>query len=86
LAGFSFARGGLPVPVGGGGRRGPAALREISALAKRCGAEVCPAALSGALAAILRAERDDVVVGLDAADDAAVIAMGGTWLEIRTVD
>jgi selenide,water dikinase len=66
-----------------------AALKEISAMAMRCGgcgAKVGATVLSRALGAIAPAERDDVVVGLDAPDDAAVVDTGGPRLAIQTVD
>ena len=65
------------------------ALKEISAMAMRCGgcgAKVGATVLSRALGAIAPAERDDVVVGLDAPDDAAVVDTGGPRLAIQTVD
>ena len=68
---------------------GRAALRAIPAAAMRCGgcgAKVGAKVLSRALGAIVPAERDDVVIGLDAPDDAAVIDTGGPRLAIQTVD
>jgi selenide,water dikinase len=66
-----------------------AALKEISAIAMRCGgcgAKVGATVLSRALGAIVPAERDDVVIGLDAPDDAAVVDTGGPRLSVQTVD
>jgi selenide, water dikinase len=66
-----------------------AALKEISAVAMRCGgcgAKVGATVLSRALGAILPAERNDVVIGLDAPDDAAVVDTGGPRLTVQTVD
>ena len=66
-----------------------AAIKEISALAMRCGgcgAKVGATILTRALGAIEPAERDDVVVGLDAPDDAAVVDTGGGRLSVHTVD
>jgi selenide,water dikinase len=66
-----------------------AALKEISALAMRCGgcgAKVGATVLSRALGRVNPAERADVVVGLDAPDDAAVVDTGGPLLSVHTVD
>jgi selenide, water dikinase len=65
------------------------AIKEISALAMRCGgcgAKVGATVLSRALGRIVPAPRDDVVVGLEAPDDAAVVATGGPRLSVHTVD
>lgn len=65
------------------------ALLEVSARAMRCGgcgAKVGADVLSRALSAIAPATRDDVVVGLDAPDDAAVVDTGGPLLSVQTVD
>ncbi len=66
-----------------------AALRDISAIAMRCGgcgAKVGATVLSRALGRIEPAARADVVVGLDAPDDAAVVDSGGPKLSVHTVD
>ena len=66
-----------------------AALKEISAMAMRCGgcgAKVGATVLSRALGAIEPLLRDDVVVGLDAPDDAAVVDTGGQKLSVHSVD
>jgi selenide, water dikinase len=66
-----------------------AAIKEISALAMRCGgcgAKVGATVLTRALGAIEPASRDDVVLGLDAPDDAAVVDTGGLRLSVHTVD
>ena len=66
-----------------------AALKEISAMAMRCGgcgAKVGATVLSRALGAIEPLERDDVVVGLDAPDDAAIVDTGGPRLSVHSVD
>jgi len=66
-----------------------AAIKEISAMAMRCGgcgAKVGATVLTRALGAIEPATRDDVVVGLDAPDDAAVVDTGGQRLSVHTVD
>jgi selenide, water dikinase len=65
------------------------ALKEVSALAMRCGgcgAKVGATVLSRALSAIVPVARDDVVVGLDAPDDAAVVDTGGPRLSVQSVD
>jgi selenide,water dikinase len=66
-----------------------AAIKEISAMAMRCGgcgAKVGATVLTRALGAVEPAERDDVVVGLDAPDDAAVVDTGAERLSVHTVD
>lgn len=66
-----------------------AAIKEISALAMRCGgcgAKVGATVLSRALGQIVPAERDDVIIGLDAPDDAAVVDTGAKRLSVHTVD
>jgi selenide, water dikinase len=65
------------------------ALKEISALAMRCGgcgAKVGATILSRALGAIEPAPRSDIVVGLDAPDDGALVDVGGSRLSLQTVD
>jgi selenide,water dikinase len=65
------------------------ALKEISAIAMRCGgcgAKVGATVLSRALADIKPAARADVVAGLDAPDDAALVDTGGSKLSVQTVD
>src|SRR6516162_7375808 len=65
------------------------ALKEISAIAMRCGgcgAKVGATVLSRALAGIEPAARADVVVGLNAPDDAALVDVGGEQLSLQTVD
>ena len=66
-----------------------AALKEISAMAMRCGgcgAKVGATVLSRALGSIEPLPRDDVVLGLDAPDDAAVVDVGGPKLAVHSVD
>jgi len=66
-----------------------AAVRDISAIAMRCGgcgAKVGATVLSRALGRIAPAMRTDVLVGLDAPDDAAVVDTGGPRLSVHTVD
>jgi selenide,water dikinase len=65
------------------------ALEEISAIAMRCGgcgAKVGATVLSRALGRIEPALRPDIVVGLDAPDDAALVDVGGERLSLQTVD
>lgn len=65
------------------------AINEISAMAMRCGgcgAKVGATILTRALGSIAPLARDDVVVGLDAPDDAAVVDMGAKRLSVHTVD
>lgn len=65
------------------------ALQEISAIAMRCGgcgAKVGASVLSRTLGRIEPAARADVVVGLDAPDDAALVDIGGERLSLQTVD
>jgi len=65
------------------------ALQELSAIAMRCGgcgAKVGATVLSRALGAIEPAPRADIVVGLDAPDDAALVDVGGEKLSLQTVD
>jgi selenide,water dikinase len=66
-----------------------AALRDISAIAMRCGgcgAKVGATVLSRALGAIEPFPRPEVLVGLAAPDDAAVVDTGGPMLSVQTVD
>ena len=66
-----------------------AAIKEISAMAMRCGgcgAKVGATVLSRALGSVELAARDDVIVGLDAPDDAAVVDTGAKRLSVHTVD
>ena len=66
-----------------------AAIKEISAMAMRCGgcgAKVGATVLSRALGAIVPVQRDDVVVGLDSPDDAAVVDVQGPRLAVHSVD
>ena len=65
------------------------ALKEISAIAMRCGgcgAKVGASVLSRALDRIEPAARADVVLGLDSPDDAALVDVGGDRLSLQTVD
>ena len=65
------------------------ALKDISAIAMRCGgcgAKVGATVLTRALGGIAPEPRPDVIVGLDAPDDAAVVDTGGERLSVQTVD
>jgi selenide,water dikinase len=65
------------------------ALREISALAMRCGgcgAKVGSTVLARVLARLDPVSRDDVLVGLEQPDDAAVVAVPAGQLSVHTVD
>ncbi len=66
-----------------------AAVHALSAAAMRCGgcgAKVDATVLSRALGRIVPAHRDEVLIGLDAPDDAAVVDTGGPLLSVHTVD
>src|SRR5262249_6545010 len=66
-----------------------AAIKELSAMAMRCGgcgAKVGSTILTRALGTVEPAARDDIVIGLDAPDDAAVVDTGGQRPAVRTVD
>jgi selenide,water dikinase len=65
------------------------ALADISAMAMRCGgcgAKVGATILTRALGGIEPEPRSDVVLGLNAPDDAAVVDTGGERLSVQTVD
>ncbi|GGH17724.1 hypothetical protein GCM10007036_19390 [Alsobacter metallidurans] len=51
-----------------------------------CGAKVGASVLTGALADLRPHRRPEIVLGLDAPDDAALLDRGGPELEIQTVD
>jgi selenide, water dikinase len=65
------------------------ALQQLSTPVMRCGgcgAKVGASVLSRALAGVEPVRRPEVVVGLEDADDAALIDLGGDKLSIETVD
>src|SRR3546814_123308 len=65
------------------------AMREISAIAMRCGgcgAKVGSSVLDRALASLQTVPRRDVLVGLDAPDDAAVVAVPAGKAMVHSVD
>jgi selenide,water dikinase len=66
-----------------------AAIKELSAIAMRCGgcgAKVGSTVLSRALGQIRSFPREDVLIGLDAPDDAAVVAVPPGKVVIQSVD
>ena len=76
-----------PVPAAGVADAG--ALKEISAIAMRCGgcgAKVGSTVLSRVMARLEVEPRDDVVVGLDAPDDAAIVRPLPGKALVHTVD
>ena len=65
------------------------ALKDISAMAMRCGgcgAKVGATVLTRALGGIEPEPRSDVILGLNVPDDAAVVDTGGEQLSVQTVD
>ncbi len=66
-----------------------AALKDISAVAMRCGgcgAKVGADVLSRAIGQLEPVERDDILVGLHEPDDAAVVDVPGDQVMVHTVD
>jgi selenide,water dikinase len=75
---------GLPA-----GLAGPEAIKEISAIAMRCGgcgAKVGATVLGRALDSLEPVERSDVLIGLHEPDDAAVVAVPPGKAVVHTVD
>ncbi|MSO77467.1 MAG: selenide, water dikinase SelD [Alphaproteobacteria bacterium] len=71
------------------GLAGEEVIREISAIAMRCGgcgAKVGSTVLARALAQLRPVRRADVLIGLDAPDDAAVVAVPPGKVMMHTVD
>ncbi len=76
-------------PAVASGLADDAALREISAIAMRCGgcgAKVGSTVLSRVMARLETVPREDVLLGLDAPDDAAVLAVPAGRHLVQTVD
>lgn len=71
------------------GLAGPEALKEISALAMRCGgcgAKVGSTVLARVLARLDPVHREDILIGLAAPDDAAVVQVPAGKVMVHTVD
>ena len=65
------------------------ALKEISAIAMRCGgcgAKVGSNVLSRVVNQLITVKRDDVILGLDAPDDAAVLEVPPGKVQVQSVD
>ena len=76
-------------PAVAAGLAGPEDLRAISTFAMRCGgcgSKVGATPLDRVLARLTPVRRDDVLVGLDAPDDAAVVQVPPGKVMVRTVD
>jgi selenide,water dikinase len=76
-------------PVLAGGVADAAAIKEISAIAMRCGgcgAKVGSTVLDRALGQLQPFSRPDILIGLDAPDDAAVVAVPAGKVMVHTVD
>lgn len=76
-------------PAVAAGLAGPEDLRAISTAAMRCGgcgSKVGATPLDRVLAGLTPVRRDDVLVGLDAPDDAAVVRVPPDRVLVRTVD
>ena len=76
-------------PAVAAGLAGPEDLRAISTAAMRCGgcgSKVGATPLDRVLARLTPVRRDDVLVGLDAPDDAAVVRVPPGRVLVRTVD
>ena len=71
------------------GVAGPEALKEISAIAMRCGgcgAKVGSTVLDRVMSDLVPVGRDDILVGLHAPDDAAVVEVPPGKVMVHTVD
>jgi selenide, water dikinase len=76
-------------PVAAGGVADTAAIKEISAIAMRCGgcgAKVGSTVLDRALSQLHPYSRPDILIGLDAPDDAAVAAVPAGKVMVHSVD
>jgi selenide,water dikinase len=76
-------------PVVASGVADTAAIKEISAIAMRCGgcgAKVGSTVLDRALSQLQPVRRPDILIGLDAPDDAAVAAVPPGKVMVHTVD
>jgi selenide, water dikinase len=76
-------------PVVAGGVADAAAIKEISAIAMRCGgcgAKVGSTVLDRALGQLHPYSRPDILIGLDAPDDAAVAQVPAGKVTVHTVD
>jgi selenide, water dikinase len=76
-------------PVVASGVADTAAIKEISAIAMRCGgcgAKVGSSVLDRALSQLQPVRRPDILIGLDAPDDAAVAAVPPGKVMVHTVD
>jgi len=76
-------------PAIGHGLADADAMKEISKFAMRCGgcgAKVGTTVLSRVLGKLSPVQRDDILVGLDAPDDAAVTALPAGKVAVHTVD
>ncbi len=77
---------GVELPAGLAGQE---AVKEISAIAMRCGgcgAKVGSTVLSRVMNELKPVERDDIVIGLHAPDDAAVVEVPPGKVMVHTVD
>jgi selenide,water dikinase len=76
-------------PVVAHGLASPEVLKEISTAAMRCGgcgSKVGATPLTRVLDQLRPVQRDDVLVGLDAPDDAAIVSVPPGKVQVRTVD